>query len=488
MTTDYADFLASKQLVDQPTGIAVELGALPTALFDWQASLTQWALRRGRAGLFASTGLGKTIMQCAWAQQIPGDVLILAPLAVTQQTIHEAQDKLGMSIQYIRRAEDRREHVCITNYDLLEHFLDLDIQGVVLDESSCLKGIASKRRELLFKHFTHIPFRLCATATPAPNDIAELAMHAEFLGVMTRTAMLATFFVHDDAGWRLRGHATDAFYRWLSSWAMALRNPADIGYDGSAFALPPLITKEHFLVWEGARKLADADGQLGLVGSQKLHGITDRAQVRKETTTLRATYAATLIRTSWLDQQNTSENVTKLSENQSSHVTKNVQKWVVWCGLDDEQNQLAKLLGNACISIYGSLAPEEKERREQLWRNGDIPVIITKPKIFGWGINWQCAHQQIFLGLNDSQEMYYQAVRRLWRYGQHESVTTHVVLSDHERPIWENVQHKEREAMQMIDGLVEAVRGYEQEALTQTTRKDDHHTTPMQIPVWLYNA
>jgi superfamily II DNA or RNA helicase len=460
---NYADFLVQKQLIDQPTGIDVALDTLAPALFDWQAALAQWALRRGRAGLFASTGLGKTIMQCEWARHIPGEVLILAPLAVTQQTIREAHDKLGLTIQYVRRTEERRERICITNYDLLEHFLDLDVQGIVLDESSCLKGIASKRRELLFKHFTHIPFRLCATATPAPNDIAEMAMHAEFLGVMTRTAMLATFFVHDDEGWRLRGHAKDAFYRWLSSWAMALRNPDDIGYDGSAFQLPPLITKEHFLVWEGARKLADADGQLGLVGSQKLHGITDRALVRKATSQMRAAYAAAMIRQ---------------TEGQV----------IVWAGLNEESTMITKLLaGEDVREVTGSDNPEKKERDLLVFARGECRILVTKASIAGWGLNFQRAHTAVFLGLNDSQEMYYQAVRRLWRYGQQKPVTTHVVLSDHEQPIWENVQRKEREAMHMIDGLVEAMKGYEQAALTQTTTKDDQHNMPMQIPAWLAN-
>lgn len=464
MTKSYTDFLASKTLVDIPTGMDVEESALPSVLFDWQRALVRWALRRGRAGLFASTGLGKTLMQCAWAAQIPGEVLIFAPLAVTQQTIYEAQTKLGLTIQYLQRPEDRTTRIGITNYDRLEHFIGVQVEGIVLDESSCLKGITSKRRALLFEHFTDIPWRLCATATPAPNDIAEIAMHAEFLGIMSRTAMLSTFFVHDDEGWRLRGHARDAFYRWLASWAMALRSPADLGYDGTAFVLPPLITKEHSLAWEGAKGLADSDGQLGLIGARTLHGIQDRAAVRQATSTLRVAHAASLARST-------------------------CSQVIIWVGLNTESSQMVQALeGEDVREVVGSDTPAYKEATLLGFARGEFRILVTKASIAGWGMNFQQAHTAIFVGLNDSQEMYYQAVRRLWRYGQQHPVTTHVVLSDHEQPIWINVQRKELEAQQMIHGLIDAMKDYEQMALHES--KTTYNTThiPMQRPPWLVSC
>lgn len=628
--SDYDTFLATKHLRDIPTGIDVPLDNISPALFDWQQQLVRWALKRGRAAIFAGTGLGKTIQQLEWAQHVPGNVLIFAPLGVTHQTIAEAKHKLGMDVDYVRRPGELCRKVSITNYDLLEHFCDLDINGIVLDESSCLKGITSKRRKLLFDHFTHIPFRLCCTATPAPNDIAEMAMHAQFLGVMKREDMLATFFVHDESSWRIMEHAKEHFYKWLASWSMALRNPEDLGYDGTDFLLPPLYLEEHFLPWDDARLIADAEGQLSIAGTQKLHGIGDRIAVRQQTVRLRAEYAAEMVKESLCNMQKkrsiiesitretekrywgerkreipkeeqkietlrsptTSHTMKKIRRNNQEHIEKNeseklkssdskekgrkentiskteklfvesnenmllqtqikneqeildntglpsktieeclknkkegalyaelntlslgkegsisttittqdlsedcsanhatwelensktVQfyseepqntltesfpdKWVIWCGLDEEQNLIAKLLGDQCVSIYGSLPPEEKLRREKLWREGDIPVIVTKAKIFGWGVNWQHCSNAIFLGMNDSLELFFQTVRRLWRYGQQHPVTTHIVLSEHERPIWENVQRKEKEANTMIDGLIEAVKTYEQEEL-----------------------
>lgn len=629
--SDYDAFLATKHLRDIPTGIDVPIEDISPVLFDWQQQLVKWALKRGRAAIFAGTGLGKTIQQLEWARHVPGNVLIFAPLGVTHQTIAEAKNKLGMDVDYVRRPGELCRKVSITNYDLLEHFCDVNVAGIVLDESSCLKGITSKRRKLLFDHFTHIPFRLCCTATPAPNDIAEMAMHAQFLGVMKREDMLATFFVHDESSWRIMDHAKEHFYKWLASWSMALRNPSDLGYNGDSFILPPLYLEEHFLPWDDARLIADGEGQLSIAGTQKLHGIGDRIAVRQQTVKLRAEYAAEMIKESlckiqknkrsmiesitretekrycgeskreilkeakkiekpsslttehtmqkirrnnqdyvekneWEKPKNsdliekerkeniisktkriyvgnnesTLPQIQKRSEQETldntdlpsktigeclknkkedalyaelnilnsgkegsisttittqdlsedycvNHVTwelensKTVQscseepqntltesfpnKWVIWCGLDEEQNLIANLLGDQCVSIYGSLPPEEKLRREKLWREGDVPVVVTKAKIFGWGVNWQHCSNAIFLGMNDSLELFFQTVRRLWRYGQQHPVTTHIVLSEHERPIWENVQRKEKEANTMIDGLIDAVKTYEQEEL-----------------------
>lgn len=465
LTSSYTDFLATKRLIDLPSGIDVALDDLSPVLFPFQRALVRWALRRGRAALFADTGLGKTVCQLAYAQHVPGDVLILAPLGVTHQTIAEAHDKLNLEVQYIRRPTERTTRICITNYDLLEHFLDTDVTGIVLDESSCLKGLTSQRRKLLFAHFTHIPFRLCCTATPSPNDISEMGMHSQFLGVLTREAMLVTFFVHggggSDTSWHLMPHARDAFYRWLASWAMALRNPADLGYDGTAFVLPPLHLHTHFLAWDDERLIADGDGQMGIPGLTKLHGIHDRIAVRQQTVALRCAEAARLARAT-------------------------EGPLIIWCGLNEEGTILKRLLANEdCREVKGSDTLQWKEATLLGFARGEFRILVTKGSIAGHGLNFQHAHTAIVCGMNDSQEIFYQLVRRVWRYGQTQPVDTHIVLSEQERPIWDNVRQKEREASRMITGLIAAVKTYEQEALgMHRTTETAHSITTHQDDGW----
>ena len=440
----YDSFLHTKSITHTPSGKIVDASSLNDSLYDFQKALVIWALERGRAALFTGTGTGKTRCQLAWSEHIDGRVLILAPLAVAEQTIREAE-KMGMeSVQYVRRREDMTARICITNYDLLHHFLGVDVQGLVADEASIIKHFDSQTRKTLIDHFRHIPYRLCCTATPAPNAIEEIGNYAEFLDVLTLKEMRATFFVHyadSRQGWQLRGHGKTAFYRWLSSWAMAMRSPEDLGFDGSSFILPPLMIKEHFLQWDGAKLLPDKDGQLSLHGHHKLHGITDRVITRKQTAELRAT--------------------------QTAHLARDADgQVVIWCGLVSEGDAVMKLLRHDdAIEIKGSNNREEKRERLTDFVNGKYKILVTKASIAGFGINMQNAHTAIFLGLNDSWESWYQAVRRLWRYGQAHAVTTHVVMSDHEKPIWDNVQQKEREALTLIDELIASTQSYGTAAL-----------------------
>ena len=407
----------------------------------------------GRYLLADFTVTHNTIMQLEWARHVPGDVLIFAPLGVTRQTITEAWEKLCLQVQYVRHPSERVARVCITNYDMMEHFCGVDFNGIILDESSILKSITSKMRGMLIEHFAHIPYRLCCTATPAPNDIAEIANHAEFLGIMKRTDMLATFFVHDDEGWRLRGHAKESFYRWMASWAMALTSPEDIGFDGSSFVLPPLHVHQQFLTWDKAKLLADGEGQLGIAGTQKLHGITDRLSVRKQTSSIRAERAA--------------------------HIAMEADgQVVIWVGLLGEGDDVMALFPEGMArEIRGNHSRQQKEDDLIDFVQGKYKILVTKVKIAGYGINMQNAHTQIFMGLSDSWEQYFQAVRRLWRYGQKHPVDVHVVLSEHERPIWENVQQKEHEALRMTTGLIAAMKTYEQEELRA------HQTGVTMLPI-----
>jgi hypothetical protein len=451
---DYQAFLDSKAIIVRPTGRDVDPSAIHPSLFPFQRDLTRWSLRKGRAALFCDTGTGKTREQLEFARLTGERTLIFAPLSVVHQTIGEAA-AIGIPVVYARsQAEATPTGITITNYERLKDF-DLGAFGtVVLDESSCLKDHAAKTRTRLIEACRDVPYRLACTATPAPNDIAEIANHAEFLGVMSRAEMLASFFVHDDAGWRLRGHAREPFYRWLASWAMTMRLPSDLGYSDEGYILPALAIETHFV----ATTYVPA-GQLFFTG---LKGITDRARVRSSTIAERVDRVAQLVQ------------------------AEPAEPWLIWCGLNAEQDAIAATLGAACISIDGSLSPEEKVRRETCWRSGQVPYLATKPSVFGWGMNWQHCARMAFLGLSDSYEAIYQAIRRCWRFGQTRLVAAHVVLSDVEDAIWANVQRKQREAEQMSAELVQHVAGFERAEIVQVAAREDWpHAQTIRLPAWL---
>ena len=441
----YDEFIKSKLRLVADSGQSIEPNELSPVLFDFQRALTAWALRKGRAAIFADCGLGKTLMQLEWARMVGGPVLIVAPLCVSGQTIAEARNKLGLEVRFAETLADRTDGIVITNYEKLQHFINGDFEGIVLDESSILKSIDGKTRGLLLDKFTDIPMRLCCTATPCPNDIAEIANHAEFLGAMRRVEMLATFFVHDDEGWRLRGHASEAFYRWMASWAMSMKSPADLGYDATNFNLPHLEIIDETVKSEWRKPGELFPGQL--------QGIGDRAAVRKQTASDRVKATVELIR------------------------SRPLEKWIVWCGLNKEQDEIAKALGNSCVSIDGRCSIQQKIERESNWRVGAVPVLITKPKVFGYGMNWQHCPNVVFLGMGDSYEQYYQCIRRSWRFGQQNPVRVHIVVSDHEREIVENVRKKEREASKLSTEIVEASKAYEVEELS-------HHTAQNGLETW----
>lgn len=429
---DYETFLASKLIAAPATGFDVD--ALHGKLYDFQRDVTRWALRRGRAGVFLDTGLGKTYVQLEWARHVAehGPVLIVAPLSVAEQTSEMAW-ALGMNVSYVREAGGAFEHgpVAITNYEHAAKFAGTDLAGLVLDESSRLAAEDSKTRKLMCTGFADVPYRLACTATPIPNDVAEICNHAEFLGVMTRRDVLGAFFVHDEDGWRLRGHAREPFFRWLASWAMCMKSPADLGYDGSGFDLPALTVIDHVVPVEFT-----PDGKLFADG---LKGIGDRAAARRESAQARAEIAA------------------KLAIDADGPV-------VVWCGLNAEAEAVASLVPDA-VEVRGSDSVERKREVLASFRDGELACLVTKPRIAGFGLNFQKSAEQVFCGLNDSWQFYYQAVRRSWRYGQQRPVTVHVVVSEPERVVAENVRRKEREAEDLTRGIVAAMRDYEREEL-----------------------
>jgi superfamily II DNA or RNA helicase len=426
MSQSYRAFLKSKQRIH--TGRSIDVSALPAVLFDWQAAITKWALKKGRAAVFADCGLGKTFMQLSWAASVPGRVLILAPLCVAEQTVAEGV-KLGVPVQYSKTPIDAP--ITITNYERLDAFDPSDYAGVVLDESSILKAFDGKTRQKLIETFQDTTYRLCCTATPSPNDIAELANHAEFLGLMTRAEFLATWFVHDDEGWRMKGHAVQPFYRWLASWALAVNTPSDIGYSDEGFDLPPLNIHDHILQSETAHGT--------LFPELSVTGIGGRLSARRASIDDRVAEVSALA-------------------NESS------DSWLIWCGLNDESDAIAAAVPDA-VNVEGSDSYDDKRKAVEGFIAGDVRVLVSKPKILGFGMNFQHCHQMAFVGLSDSYEAYYQCLRRCWRFGQRYAVDAHIVVSEAESIVVENVRRKQAAARELSQSLIAHMRDFEREEL-----------------------
>lgn len=427
----YADFLTRKRRVWLGDGIDAD--TLPSKLHDWQAAITRWALKKGRAAIFADCGLGKTFMQLAWAHALGVRTLIFAPLCVAEQSVGEAHT-LGIQLVYARNAaEAAGAHLVITNYERIDEF-DLDDYGaVVLDESSILKAFTSKTRGKLIAACQRVKYRLCCTATPSPNDIEELGNHAEFLGLMTRSEYLATWFVHDDAGWRMKKHAVTSFYRWMASWSMALRSPADIGYSDAGYVLPPLTIQDHII---------PVDGPTGdmLFPELSTKGLKGRLDARRGSLEARLDTAARIIGAASADQ------------------------WIAWCGLNPESDGLAAMLAGA-VNVEGADDYESKSDAVTRFVAGDIRTLISKVSILGFGMNFQNCHQMAFVGLGDSYEQYYQAVRRCWRFGQVHPVSAHVIISEAEQVVVENVRRKEANAADVARELIVHMADFEREEL-----------------------
>ena len=428
----YIDFLSTKGALVEPDGIVVQRAAMNPTLHEWQKDLVEWAAGIGRAALWADTGLGKTFMQIEWARLSGDTTLIVAPLAVCAQTVREAA-KLGVTAKYVRSMDDMTgPGMYVTNYEMVEKFDPSLFDAVVLDESSILKQSAGKTRTMLIEHFRSVPRRLSCTATPAPNDPEELTSQAEFLGVTTRVEMLSAYFVHDsDAGWRLKGHARRPMFEWMSGWARAVRKPSDLGYSDEGYDLPGLNIESHLLPVE-----IEAEGQLF---ATDIGGVGGRAKIRKQTLQARVGRVAELVQ------------------------AEPDEPWVLWCGLNDEADALAKILPGA-VNVHGSLSPEEKAERLLGFADGDIRYLITKPSLAAFGLNWQHCARMAFVGLSDSYESYYQAIRRCYRFGQPRVVNAHVVLSEIEAQIAANVKRKEQEARRTTSELVAAIQSAAKDA------------------------
>lgn len=463
----YEEFLETKKQTAISSGFEKNRDEMNVNMFDWQKDIVYWALKKGRCALFEDCGLGKTIQSLEWATSVirhtGKPVLIVCPLSVAEQTKREA-DKFGFdNVKVVREQRDLCDGINITNYEILEHFDVSIFGGVVLDESSILKNYAGKMRNEIIGKFRDTPYKLSCTATPAPNDYMELGNQAEFCGVMSRTEMLATYFVHDGADtskWRLKGHAQSRFWEWLSSWAVVLTTPEDLGYDGSAFKLPKLNTEQ--IVVRNEENIIDDNYSFFALEAKTLN---ERRNARRNSMTDRCEAAKQLI------------------EREPD------AQWLIWCDLNAEADELRRIIDGAA-EVRGTDDPQTKADRLNRFTIGDIRRLVVKPSIAAYGLNWQNCHNMIFVGLSDSFEMLYQAIRRCWRFGQKETVNAYIVTSEAEGAVKDNIDRKEKQAAQMTREMVK----YTKDLLEHEIRGTVNIKIPynpqieMRIPKWLKTA
>lgn len=458
MSQAYADFLARKAMMDPPTGLSV-VPDLPDAMFQFQADITRWALKRGRAAIFAGTGLGKSLMELSWGRAVAEytgqPVLHLAPLAVAAQMVREAS-KFGIPARQVASQSDVGPGVNVTNYQKLEHFDLSSFGGVILDESSILKSTDGHYRTKLIQECQQVPFRLAATATPAPNDFMELGNHAEFLGVMSYTDMLATFFVHDGGDtqkWRLKGHAENEFWKWMASWSVMVRKPSDLGYPNDGYDLPPLNQIQHTVRVD--RPLDDG----ALFGSVAAT-MSERIAARRDSVGERVDMAVKL--------------------------TPMDRPFVWWCNLNSEAEAIAKAVPGM-VNLHGGLKDTEKERIILDFCEGRIQRLVTKPSIMAMGVNAQICADTGFIGLNDSFEQVYQAIRRFWRFGQTKPVTVHMIAAETEGAVVANLRRKEADADRMAAAMVRHMADLSTRAIRGQVRDTPDYTPekPITLPTWI---
>lgn len=451
---EYQNFLENKKFVLESRGFDVNKDNLNPAMFDFQKDIVRWALAKGRSAIFASCGLGKTLMQLDWAHQVhkhvgrDSKVLILAPLAVSSQTVREGE-KFGIAVNLCESQADVRPGINITNYEKLEKFVANDFDAVVLDESSILKSFTGKVRTAIIENFAQVPYKLACTATPAPNDYMELGNHSEFLGVMTRAEMLSMFFVHDGgqtSKWRLKGHAQDIFWQWMASWAVFIDNPVNLGYETDEYDLPKLEIEEI---------IVDGDEPVSEVLT-----LTERRNARRDSLELRCQKAAEIINAS-------------------------NEQFVVWCNLNSEQDRLEELIEDN-VSIQGSTSNNLKVSREHDWRFGLHRTLVSKPECCGYGLNWQHCHNMIFTGLSDSFEQYYQALRRCWRFGQKDAVKVYIIISAKEGCVKENIERKESDFTRMQTEMIKHTKEITKKELKKTCRISTPYepSMKMKLPAW----
>lgn len=455
----YEEFLKSKELQTIQAGFDVDKNDLNPLMFDFQKDICAWALKKGKCAILIGCGCGKTILQLEWANQIykreHKNVLIVAPLSVVRQTFNESvKFNIETAICVCRTQEDVRPGINITNYEMIEHFNADEFIAVALDESSILKSFTSQTTIDFTQRFSRVPYKLLCTATISPNDYTEIGTSCEFLGIMSRTEMLATYFVHDGgktSDWRLKKAGAKKFWEWFATWAIMFTNPSELGYKIDGYDLPELnintiITKSKVNDYEMFAKVAETLEERRLARKESMEDRTDKAKT--------------------LTEQDDSQ-------------------WLLWVDYNDESTMLHKKIES--VEVKGSDSPEFKADASIDFANGDIRCLVSKPSIFGFGSNFQTCHNMIFCGLSDSYERFYQAVRRCWRFGQKHKVNVYIILSEKEIAILGNIKKKQKQMEQMQKEMTGLMKEVTLSEIQHTTRITTEYkpTKEMEVPSWI---
>lgn len=438
---------------------------MPAAIRAHQRHATDFALEQGRAALFLDTGLGKSLCAFAWAENAASvtgkPILMLAPLGVVGQHSAEAA-RFGFGAKVCRSADDVRPGLNLANYDRLHLFNPYDFGGIVLDESSIIKNFSGIMTRRLMSFASSIPYRLACTATPAPNDHMELGQHAQFLGVMSSSEMLSRWFIADQSEmgrYRLKRHAVRSFWRWVASWSRCAEYPSDLGGDDSGYVLPALNLQRHIVRTDIAANAGHDENQ-GLLFRLPSNSATSIHREKRQTASDRAAKIAEIV------------------------ASEPGETWIIWCETDYDADAIKSFLPDA-TEVHGRMSPEEKEARLSAFSDGSARILITKPSIAGWGLNWQHCARQAFVGLSFSYEAFYQAVRRCWRFGQDRQVDVHVACAETEGAIWQTIVRKRDDH----DTMKRAMRAAMADAIeVRSTKHDYQPQLPASLPAWLSEA
>lgn len=460
MILEYSEFVENKTKYEVNYGF--ECSDLNPNLFDYQAAVVRWALKKGKCALFEDTGLGKTIQLLSFSYEVHKHtnepVLIVSPLAVAEQTVREGK-KFGFDVNLCESQIDVINGINITNYEKLHKFNGDVFVGVVLDESSIIKNQSGKIKKMITEMFAKTKYKLCCTATPSPNDYTELGTHAEFLGVMKFQEMLATFFINDmmkkkkndRIGWRLKKHAESEFFKWIASWAVMIRNPKDIGFNGDKYKLPKLNYEIYKI---------DEKPDAGSLFVEYAETFTEKRQARI----------------------NSLDSKVEIIRD----IVSSLDNCLIWCNYNDESSALKKALPEA-IELKGSDTPEYKKSALIGFSDETVKFLISKPKICGFGMNWQHCNNMIFCGLSDSYEQFYQAIRRCYRFGQKKDVTVHIVISERELGIFENIKRKQKQHITMAKEMSNIVGNITKSELNNYELKSSDYIPAinMQLPKFM---
>lgn len=458
--TDYERFLKTKELRAEACGFEIDRDSITPCAFDYQKDIIAWACKKGKCAILTGCGSGKTLMQLEWCKAVSAHtglpVLIVAPLSVVRQTQGEAEKFRICKVNICRTQKDVVPGVNITNYEMIEHFDPSAFSGVCLDESSILKSFTGKYQNMLTEMFCRTPYRLLCTATIAPNDYTEIGTSCEFLSIMSREEMLATYFIHDSGDtskWRLKKAGVNKFWEWFATWAIYFNSPKDLGYEGEGYDLPPLNLHEVFV------ESAPDEYSMFVTLAETLD---ERRAARKESLTDRADRAAALANGD-TDAQ-----------------------WLVWCDYNDESTVLKSRI-DRCVEVRGSDDPEYKAQASLDFASGRIHALVSKPSIFGFGSNFQSCHNMIFCGLSDSYERFYQAIRRCWRFGQNHPVDVYVIISEKEMNVLSNIGRKQAQMDEMQRQMTALMKSVTLSEIRHTTRITTEYipTEEMEMPRWI---